>query len=198
MFALFYPRKSLFVCDISYILPEKEFICTRLPNILVPRGRSIRGTSWRKIRLQLRETGFQQQPLTHAVWGQELYHLSGLRRLQEWHFCQRELVMYVHERHVILFFPVDVPVNITHLSKSCFDIGPTSQTLVQYCTNFEILHQLWENVLYLVYGPADTRRSINVGSTLVHRLRRWTNVKPTLIQHLVSAGGGLWRSIHQR
>ena len=136
IFSLFYPRKSLFVCDISYILPEKQFICMRLPNILVPRGRSIRGTSRRKIRLQLRVTGFQQQPLTRAVWGQELYHLSGLRRLQECHFCQRELVMYVHESHVILFFPVDVPVNITYLFKGWLDIGPTSQTLVQYCTNF--------------------------------------------------------------
>ena len=36
--------------------------------------------------------------------------------------------------------------------------------------------------------PADTRRFINVGLTFVHRLRRWTNVKPTWIQRLVSAG----------
>ena len=38
--------------------------------------------------------------------------------------------------------------------------------------------------------PAGTRRRISVGLTLVHRLRRWTNVKPTLIRRLVSAG--LW------
>ena len=37
-------------------------------------------------------------------------------------------------------------------------------------------------------SPADTRRWINVGLTLVQRRRMWTNVKPTLIQHLVSAG----------
>ena len=36
--------------------------------------------------------------------------------------------------------------------------------------------------------PADTRRWINVGLALVHRLRRWTNAKPTLIQRLESAG----------
>ena len=36
--------------------------------------------------------------------------------------------------------------------------------------------------------PADTRRGINVGLSLVHRRRRWTNVKSTLIQRLVSAG----------
>ena len=36
--------------------------------------------------------------------------------------------------------------------------------------------------------PADTRRWINVGLTLVHRLRRWTNVKPTLFQRLVFTG----------
>ena len=37
-------------------------------------------------------------------------------------------------------------------------------------------------------SPADTRRRINVDLTLVHRLRRWTNGKPTLIPRLVSAG----------
>ena len=46
-------------------------------------------------------------------------------------------------------------------------------------------------------NPADTIRRIkeyiflgriNLGLTLVHRLRRWTNVKPTLIQRNVSAG----------
>ena len=36
--------------------------------------------------------------------------------------------------------------------------------------------------------PADTRRWINVGLTLVQRRGRWTNVKPTLIQRIVSAG----------
>ena len=36
--------------------------------------------------------------------------------------------------------------------------------------------------------PAYTIRWINVGLTLVHRLRRWINVKPMLIQRLVSAG----------
>ena len=36
--------------------------------------------------------------------------------------------------------------------------------------------------------PADTIRWINVGLTLVHRQRRWTNVNPPLNQRLVSAG----------
>ena len=35
---------------------------------------------------------------------------------------------------------------------------------------------------------SDTRRWINVGLPLVHRLRRRANVKPTMIQRLVSAG----------
>ena len=35
--------------------------------------------------------------------------------------------------------------------------------------------------------PADTTRRLNVGLTLVDRLRRWTNDKPTLIQLRVSA-----------
>ena len=37
-------------------------------------------------------------------------------------------------------------------------------------------------------SPADTRRWIIVGLPLVQRRRRWANVKPTLIQRLVSAG----------
>ena len=36
--------------------------------------------------------------------------------------------------------------------------------------------------------PADTRRWITVGLALVQRRRRWTNVKPAVIQRLVSAG----------
>ena len=36
--------------------------------------------------------------------------------------------------------------------------------------------------------PADTRCLVVAGLTLVQRSRRWTNVKPTLIQRLVSAG----------
>ena len=36
--------------------------------------------------------------------------------------------------------------------------------------------------------PAETSPGINVGLTLVQRRRRWTNVKPTLIQRPVSAG----------
>ena len=35
---------------------------------------------------------------------------------------------------------------------------------------------------------ADTKRSINLGLKSGQRRRRWTNVKPTLIQRLVSAG----------
>ena len=35
--------------------------------------------------------------------------------------------------------------------------------------------------------PADKRRWINVCLTLVHRLRRWSNVEPALIQRLVSS-----------
>ena len=35
---------------------------------------------------------------------------------------------------------------------------------------------------------ADTRRGVNVGLMVVHHLRRWTTIEPTLIQRLVSAG----------
>ena len=39
-------------------------------------------------------------------------------------------------------------------------------------------------------NPAVTRRWIKVGLRLVHRLRRWINGKPAMIQWLVSAGVG--------
>ena len=38
------------------------------------------------------------------------------------------------------------------------------------------------------YHPADTKRWINVDLALVYRLRRRTNVKPTFILRLLSAG----------
>ena len=42
--------------------------------------------------------------------------------------------------------------------------------------------------------PAETRHWINIGLTLVHRLRRRTNVNPTLIHIscLLGGGGGTW------
>ena len=46
----------------------------------------------------------------------------------------------------------------------------------------------WTNVKPTLIQRADTRCWINVGLTLDQRRRRWTNVKPTLIQRLVSVG----------
>ena len=51
---------------------------------------------------------------------------------------------------------------------------------------FSWVKSLWQ--FHRVYRPADTRRLINVGLTLVQYRRRWTSVKPTLIKRLVSAG----------
>ena len=44
---------------------------------------------------------------------------------------------------------------------------------------------------FLDLHPANTRRWTNVGLMLAHRLRRWANIKPTLIQRLVFAGRAL-------
>ena len=50
------------------------------------------------------------------------------------------------------------------------------------------------HVLYKVYysnilaNHSKTRRSPNVGSMLVHRLRRWPNIVPTLGESLMFAG----------
>ena len=40
---------------------------------------------------------------------------------------------------------------------------------------------------YLRIQPTRTRRLTNVGLMLVHRLRRWPNIKPALVKRLVSA-----------
>ena len=47
--------------------------------------------------------------------------------------------------------------------------------------------------MIFMYNPADTRRRNNAGLTLVHRLRRWTNVIPALILYVlcVLGRGGL-------
>ena len=45
----------------------------------------------------------------------------------------------------------------------------------------------WESHADVII-PEDTIRLINIGLTLVQSRRRWTNVKPTMIQRLVSAG----------
>ena len=43
-------------------------------------------------------------------------------------------------------------------------------------------------IIWLTHFPVITRRSPNVGLMLVHRLRHWPNIKPTLSERLVIAG----------
>ena len=58
------------------------------------------------------------------------------------------------------------------------DAGPPSVTLDQHQNNISSTH-----ILYIVISPpADTRRPISVGPTLVHHLRCCTNVEPTPTQ----------------
>ena len=46
-------------------------------------------------------------------------------------------------------------------------------------------------------SPANTSGSTNVGLMLVQRLRRWTKIKPTLVERLVSAGSQwIWCVTH--
>ena len=50
------------------------------------------------------------------------------------------------------------------------------------------LNQTWAYFVQHWTVPVDTRHLINVSLTLVHRIQRWTTLRPTLIQLLVSAG----------
>ena len=49
--------------------------------------------------------------------------------------------------------------------------------------NFSLYGSLKNNLeLYLYYFPANTTPWTNAGLMLAHRLRRWTNIKPALVQ----------------
>ena len=71
-----------------------------------------------------------------------------------------------------------------HHDESSMISGTMQFTFIQMvqCDPHSLLAYCW------IYTPADTIRWINVGLRLVHRCRRWTNVKQTLIQRLWSAG----------
>ena len=80
-----------------------------------------------------------------------------------------------------------VKMSIVTLVQRLFNVGPAclALTILEDVT-FEYLYSKSFLIrFFVVYYPVDTRRWINVGLTLVHRLRRWINVKPTWIQRLV-------------
>ena len=64
----------------------------------------------------------------------------------------------------------------------CTRMRGTRDNTILWYRPIEIHHRASTNF------PADTRRWINAGLTLVQRRRRWINIKTTLIQRLVSAG----------
>ena len=74
------------------------------------------------------------------------------------------------------------PTFTQHWVNTCWaNVGPLTTTLVQHPPNIETTPR--------VCGvPANTRHWDSVGLLLVHRLRRWPNIKPTLSQCLVLAG----------
>ena len=48
---------------------------------------------------------------------------------------------------------------------------------------FRQIHQLYNNII-ITATSRKQRRCTKVGAMLAHRLRRWTNINPTLVQHL--------------
>ena len=82
---------------------------------------------------------------------------------------------------------------MTIIISSIIYYSHTRALLQHFQYTIEKLHPaLWYISDYNVggqrYNPADTRRWINVVLTLVHRLRRWTYCKPTLIQRPLLLG----------
>ena len=57
----------------------------------------------------------------------------------------------------------------------------TSDNTISQFDTFKPTHCLY------IY-PANTRHQTNAGLLLAHRLRRWPNIKPTLVRCLVFAG----------
>ena len=135
-------RVHLYAIFPIFYLKKCSFVCA-LPKILVPRGRSIRGTSRRKIRLQPSETGFQQQPLTQAVWGQEFYHLSSLQRLQECTFFRGNSYSY------------GTSTSLENKRVACHFIFPSKHKLF-----IQRLVRYWTNVLDA--GPILNQPRVNV------------------------------------
>ena len=86
------------------------------------------------------------------------------------------------------FSPSSLHTCITKCTIFCSASGQDAAT--SYCRHCSVVASWITVKSKLSYIPADTRRWINVGLTLVQRRRRWTNVEPTLIQRIVSAGIG--------
>ena len=65
-------------------------------------------------------------------------------------------------------WPLESDQTSPRQSDTCWvSLSPSIKIILYFCVH--------------VFNPADTRRWINVGLTLVHRLRRWTNVEATYI-----------------
>ena len=86
--------------------------------------------------------------------------------------------------------------------KSRADRQHTNNCIIKYKDNLSLLSSLTSFSKFVkiaqvsrlkkvqcttTHIPVDTRRWINVGLTLVQRRRRWTNVKPALIQSLLGS-----------
>ena len=60
----------------------------------------------------------------------------------------------------------------------------TRRSLTCYATHRYVMNDLHNNRV----DPANTKRSASAGVMLAHRLRRWPNIMPALVQRVVLPG----------
>ena len=81
--------------------------------------------------------------------------------------------------------------NITYLVKGHLDTS-LKVSMTCLCEKSRSVSRRWHQVAIiarLLQGyTANTRHSTNAGLMLAQHLRRWTNIKPTLVQRLVLTG----------
>ena len=72
-------------------------------------------------------------------------------------------------------------LNWWFLARSVVRIKSTRVTCLSFRQFQQYPHNKWCLMLPPFYSPADTRGWINVGLTLIHRVRRWIKVKPMTV-----------------
>ena len=102
------------------------------------------------------------------------------------------------KKSVILFYINNMTIWCKHVHRLelqfftfCVEHLPVRldiETKFPYFFIFDMVFNKWKSGMSSLSCPADTERCINVVLTMLDRLRSCNDVKPTLIQRIVSAG----------
>ena len=96
---------------------------------------------------------------------------------------------------ILKFFRNLTPVSAWHTARGCQRVNTDQWAASDLSTYNKVAGrglsflQTW-TCLKQLHCSGDTRRSPSAVSMSVHRLRRWSNIEPALVQRLVFAGCG--------